>query len=235
MENVKAAPVSVAKRKELMGDSPKTGNVEIRLKDPKRTGSITLRGYTDKKDGQYRPYVDKFGNERVFKFIRTVYLDMKKEDDRLTLAHVANHPIYINGPRPVLVIVNHETEADAFVALKDNEALAGDIIQKLDGEDLKDFAKVLLITVKPGSSDKVIKRAIYEMASTNPGEILNEWNDELRELKVIIRKGLESGLFIYKQGRYTFDGQLMGTTFEIATDWLKENEDLVPSMRKQLK
>lgn len=235
MENVKAAPVNAAKRKELMADTPKEGNVEIRLKDPKRTGSITLRGYTDKKDGQYRPYVDKFGNERVFKFIRTVYLDMNKEDDRLTLAHVANHPIYINGPRPVLVIVNHETDADAFVALKDNEALAGDIIQKLEGEDLKDFARVLLITVKPGSSDKVIKRAIYEMASTNPGEILNEWNDELRELKVIIRKGLESGMFNYKQGRYTFDGQLMGTTFEIATDWLKENEDLVPSMRKQLK
>jgi hypothetical protein len=100
---------------------------------------------------------------------------------------------------------------------------------------LQDFARVLLITVKPGSSDKVIKRAIYEKAETEPGEILNEWNDENRELKVILRKGLEKQLFTYRQGRYTFDGQLMGTTFDIAVDWLKANEDLIPSMRKQLK
>ena len=233
MEIAKEA-LSKARVKELMSGAPKTGNVEIRLKDPKRTGTITVRGYTDK-DGSYRPFVDKFGNERVKRFARTAYLDMNKEDDRLTLQQVANHPIYINGPRPVLVVVNHETDADNFVALKDNEALAGDIIQKLEGQDLADFARVLLITVKPGSSDKVIKRAIYEKAETEPGEILNLWNDDLREIMVIIRKGLESGLFKYRQGRYTFDGQLMGTTFEIATDWLKENEDLIPSIRKQLK
>ncbi len=226
--------VSKAKVKELMEGAPATGNVEIRLKDPKRTGSITLRGYTGD-DGAYRPYVDRFGNERVFKFIRTIYLDMSKEDDRLTLQAVANHPIYIKGSRPVLVVVDHENDADAFVALKDNEALAGKIIADLHGKELQDFARVLLITVKPGSSDKVIKRAIYEKAETEPGEILNEWNDENRELKVILRKGLEKQLFTYRQGRYTFDGQLMGTTFDIAVDWLKANEDLVPSMRKQLK
>ena len=121
------------------------------------------------------------------------------------------------------------------IALKDNEALAGKIIADLHGKELQDFARVLLITVKPGSSDKVIKRAIYEKAETEPGEILNEWNDENRELKVILRKGLEKQLFTYRQGRYTFDGQLMGTTFDIAVDWLKANEDFVPSMRKQLK
>lgn len=233
MVNVKE-PISKARVKELMEGAPKDGNVEIRLKDPKRTGTITLRGYTGK-DGAYRPYVDKFGNERVFKFARTVYLDMNKEDDRLTLQAVSNHPIYIDGPRPVLVVVNHENDAEAFVALKDNEALAGKIIADLSGSELQDFARVLLITVKPGSSDRVIKRAIYEKAESEPGDILNEWNDENRELKVILRKGLEKGMFSYKQGRYSFKSQLMGTTFDIAVDWLKDNEDLVPSMRKELK
>lgn len=233
MENVKEA-LSKAKIKELMSESPSDGNVEIRLKDPKRTGTITLRGYTAR-DGAYRPYVDQYGNERVYKFARTVYLDMNKTDDRLTFSVVVNHPIYIDGPRPVLVVVNHENDADAFVALKDNEALAGKVIADLNGQELRDFARVLLITVKPGSSDTVIKRAIYEKAATEPGEILNEWNDENRELKVIIRKGLEQKMFDYKQGRYSFKGQLMGTTFDIAVDWLKDNEDLVPSMRKQLK
>jgi hypothetical protein len=227
-------PVNKARIKELCGDAPSTGNVEIRLKDPKRTGTITVRGYTDAK-GRYRPFVDQYGNERVKKFSRTVYLNMEETDDRLTLEQVRLHPLYINGPRPVLVIVNHESDADAYVALKDNEAKAMTVIQALEGDELKNFARVLLIKVKPGSSDKVIKRSIYDVAETNPGLVLNEWNDEQRELKVIIRKGIESGMFEVKHGRYTYQGQLMGATFEQAVDWLQDNDDLVPSMRKNLK
>ncbi len=233
MENVKES-LSKTRIKELASDSPTSGNVEIRLKDPKRTGTITVRGYTGA-DGQHRPYVDQYGNERIQKFSRTVYLDLTNMDDRLTLEQVRLHPLYVDGPRPVLVVVNHETEADAFVANKDLESKAMDIIQKLEGNDLKDFARIMLITIKPGSSDKVIKRVLYEKAVDSPGEILNEWNDEQRELKSIIRKGLESGMFKSKQGRYTYNGELMGTTFEHAVDWLGKNDDLVPSMRKQLK
>lgn len=225
--------LSNARVKELAIGAPKEGNVEIRLKDPKRTGTITVRDYTGK-DGRLRPFVDQYGNRRIQKFSRTVYLNMKNLDDRLTLEQVAHHPIYIGGPRPVLIVVNHETEADKFVANKDLEAKAMDVIQKLEGEDLKDFARILLIKVKVGSSDKVIKRTIYELAVDDPGTILNEWNDNRRELKVIIRKGIETGMFIVKQGRYNYNDELMGTTFEFAVDWLKENEDLVPSMRKIL-
>jgi len=233
IERVKE-PLSKARIKELIGEAPDDGNVEIRLKDPKRTGTITVRGYTDAK-GRYRPYVDQYGNERVKKFSRTVYLDMTEMDDRLTYEQVRLHPIFVNGPRPVLVIVNHENDADAYVALKDNEAKAMTVIQALEGDELRNFARILLIKVNPGSSDKVIKRSIYDLAETNPGLVLNEWNDEQRELKVIIRKGIESGMFEVKQGRYTYQGQLMGATFEQAVDWLKENDDLVPSMRKTLK
>jgi len=227
-------PVNKARIKELCGEAPTEGNVEIRLKDPKRTGTITVRGYTDAK-GRYRPFVDQYGNERVKKFSRTVYLDMKETDDRLTYEQVRLHPLYINGPRPVLVIVNHESDADAYVALKDNEAIAMKIIADLEGAELINFARVLLIKVKPGSSDKVIKRSVYDLAETNPGMILNEWNDEQRELKVIIRKGIESGMFEVKHGRYSYQGQLMGATFEHAVDWLQDNDDLIPSMRKTLK
>jgi len=226
-------PVNKARIKELCGEAPTEGNVEIRLKDPKRTGTITVRGYTDAK-GRYRPFVDQYGNERVKKFSRTVYLDMKETDDRLTYEQVRLHPLYINGPRPVLVIVNHESDADAYVALKDNEAIAMKIIADLEGAELINFARVLLIKVKPGSSDKVIKRSVYDLAETNPGMILNEWNDEQRELKVIIRKGIESGMFEVKHGRYSYQGQLMGATFEHAVDWLQDNDDLIPSMRKTL-
>jgi hypothetical protein len=226
--------ISKAKLKELTSDVPANGNVEIRLRDPKRTGSITLRDYTDS-SGAHRPFVDQFGNARVLRITRTLYLDLSREDDRLTYEQVRLHPIFTNGARPVLLVVNHETEADSFVALKDMESQAMEIIQKLKGSELHDFARVLLVVVKPGSSDQVIKRALYEKATNDAGTILNEWNNELREFKSLLRKGIEQGVFIYKHGRYTFKDQLMGSSFDLAVDWIKDNEDLIPNLNKLIK
>lgn len=225
--------LSKARIEELVSDCPKSGLVEVRLKNPKRTGTITVRDYTDVR-GQRRPYVDQYGSERVLRVKRTLYLDLSKQDDRLTYEQVRNHPVYVGGARPVLYVINHETEADKFVALKDLEAKAMEIIQKLTGDTLKDFARILLVRVKEGSSDTVIKRSLYEKAVNDPSTILNEWNDENRDVKSIIRKGVESGMFVYKFGKYTYNTQLMGTSFEQAVQWLKDNEDLVPSLLKEL-
>lgn len=230
MENVK---VSAKRVKELADGAPMDGNVEIRLKDPKKTGTITVRGYRGK-DGSNRPYVDQHGQHRIMKISRTLFLDMKKLDDRLTLQQVANHPIYIHGSAKSLVIVNHESDAAKVVDDKDAEAKAMEIIRKLEGEDLKDFARVLLITVKPGSSDKILKKVIYEKAEENPTDILDEWDNPLREHKALLKKGIEKAVFINRQGRYLFRDQLMGTSFDLATDWLKENEDLIPQLRKEI-
>ena len=143
MENVK---VSQKRVKELSEGAPKQGFVEIRLKDPKKTGTITVREYKDER-GQDRPFVDQHGHHRILKISKTLYLDMTNEDDRLTLQQVANHPIYIKGSGKSLVVVNHEAAAAKVVDNKDLEARAMGIIQKLEGEDLKDFSRVLLIKI----------------------------------------------------------------------------------------
>ena len=220
--------------KELSAGAPKQGLVEIRLVDPKKTGTITVREYKDK-TGQIRPYVDQHGQHRITKISKTLYLNMTNEDDRLTLQQVAYHPIYIKGSAKSLIIVNHEADAAKVVDDKDLEARAMGIIQKLDGEDLKDFARVLLITVKPGSSDKILKSVIYEKAAENPTDILEEWDNPLREHKGLMRKGIEKNVFTNKMGRFMFKDQLMGTSFDLAVDWLKDNEDLMPALRKEIK
>jgi len=229
MEREKLSP---NKAKELAADAPKTGNVEVRLMNPKKTGTITLRGYNV--DGVYRPYVDEHGNHRVLRIKRTLYLNMENMSDRLTLMQVSLHPIYIKGSTPVLKIVNHDDDAQKFVETKDLSTKADAIISKLSGEDLKDFARILLVTVKPGSSDGVIKRNLYEKSSLEPELILNEWNDDSREIKSLIRKGIEKNVFTYNRGRYTFKDELMGTSFENAVDWLNANQDLIPSIEKML-
>ena len=92
--------------------------------------------------------------------------------------------------------------------MRDLSTKADDIIRKLSGGILKDFARIMLVMVKPGSSDTVIKRALYEKSAEHPEDIINEWNDPGRELKAIVRKGLETGLFIEKGGRITFKPEM---------------------------
>lgn len=220
--------------KPLLEGAPTTGNVEIRLKNPKRSGIITVRDYTDKR-GKRRPFLDENGNERVRRIQRTVRLNMEEVNDQLFYNQVVNHPIYIKGSESVLVIINHEAEADEFVENRDMASKADAIIQKLNFAELQDFARVLLITVMPGSSERSLKRALYEKATEDPKLVLNEWNDDRRELKSLIRHGLEKQVFTYRHGKYSHNGELMGTSFDRAVDWLKENEDLVPSLTKEIK
>jgi len=224
--------LSNAKVKELASNAPNSGNVEVRLINPKKTGTITVRGYGV--NGVYRPYVDEHGNHRVLRIKRTLYLNMENLNDRLTYMQVSLHPIYVKGATPTLKIVDHNQDADKFVETKDLSTKADAIIAKLSGEDLKDFARILLVTVKPGSSDGVIKRSLYEKSALEPTLILDEWNDESREIKSLIRKGVEKGIFVYNRGRYTFQNELMGMNFENSVEWLKANQDLIPSIEKLL-
>ena len=53
---------------QLMKGAPKTGVVEVRMKDPKRTGSVTLRDYNLEDESgstEYKPFIDANGNSRV--------------------------------------------------------------------------------------------------------------------------------------------------------------------------
>jgi len=82
------------------------GVVEIRMKNPKRTGSVTVRDYTGP-DGELREFKDKYGKQRVRKYTRAVVrLDLLNENDLLEFEHVKDHPIYVNGPTPILEIVD---------------------------------------------------------------------------------------------------------------------------------
>ena len=65
---------------ELMKGAPAEGIVEVRMRDPKRTGSVTLRGYLLEENGSTvrRPFVDSKGNDRVVKYIKKKRLNMLK-------------------------------------------------------------------------------------------------------------------------------------------------------------
>ena len=230
MENEKVAQSVV---KKLWSEAPSSGLAEISLINPKRTGSITIRDYFVGDD--LRPYVNQGGSHRILRIKKKVYLDLSNINDRLTYEQVRLHPIYVSGSNPCLKVTNKEAEAEKFVMMKDLEAQANEIIQKLKNVELEDFSRVLLITVRVGSSDTVLKQALYQLASENPSDVVNAWNDPDREFKVIVRNCIEKRLIDKTHGVFRFKGETIGTSFELAVEWLRTNEDLIPSIRKELK
>ena len=121
-----------------------------------------------------------------------------------------------------------------FIVEKDLEAKVNGVIQKLSGSELKKFARVLLVKVNEGSTDSAVKRAVYEKAELQPIEVLEAWEDPERPLKELIRTGVIKKVFTTKNGRWSCEGALCGTSFETTLEWLKDNEDLLPKLRKQI-
>jgi hypothetical protein len=229
--------ISKAEIKRLLEGAPDTGFAEIILKDPKRTGSIVLRDYhlTDDEGARsHRPFVDKEGNHRIVKITKQKKLNLSYDNDRLEYMQAKLHPIFTDGPTPILIVVNKEEEANDFILEKDLIAKVNGVIQKLAGEELRRFARVLLLKVNVGSTDNAIKRLVYEKAELEPIVVLEAWEDPERPLKELIRTGVIKKVFTTKNGRWSCEGALCGTSFESTLEWLKENEDLLPKLRKQI-
>ncbi len=230
----------------LMKGAPSEGIVEVRMKDPKRTGSVTLRDYIFEDENgstEYRPFVDANGNSRVVKYTKKKKLNMLKDNDRLEYVHLKNHPIYINGANPLLKLYNFDDEATQYVARKDAAAKADSMITSLNTEGLKDLARVVQIRVMPGSSDIVLKRALYEYAESKSGmanklgalTIISEIESPDYDRKVLLYRAMESRDIVVKNGRYLFGQIGLGTTFDVSLQFLKDNADLESELIKKMK
>lgn len=229
---------------ELMKGAPTEGIVEVRMRDPKRTGSVTLRGYLLEENGSTvrRPFVDSKGNDRVVKYIKKKRLNMSNENDRLEYAHLKDHPIYVKGSNPILILYNFDNEASNYVDRKDAAAQADATISKLSSEGLRDLARVLQIRVMPGSSDVVLKRALYEYSESKTGannklgafEVLEQIGSPDYDTKVLLHRAMEAKEVEVRNGRYLFGQIGLGTTFDISLQHLKDNPDLESELAKKL-
>jgi len=231
--------------KEMLDVCLTDGTAEVRLKDHKRTGSITIRDYTDVETGEVRKFVDKFGNLKVTRFTKNRTYNLTDPNQALEYHHVKNHPLFCKGPTPILECVNIEARAEADVYQKDLEAEANYIVRKLSGEKLRDFARVLLIgkRIKIGdnTSDNVIKREIYQLAEeTNASglsgaqKIVNAWENPERALIELLEKGVSNTTFKIREGVYFYGKQKMGTNTDFAIEWFNENKDIMPQIRKDV-
>ena len=167
---------------------------------------------------------------------------MTNENDRLEYAHLKEHPLYVKGASPMLVLYNFDDEATDYVAAKDAAAKADGIIAKLKSEGLRDLARVLQVKTRPGSSDIVLKRALYEYAENQQGSgatlgaltVLSQIESPDYDTKVLLYRALESKEVEVRNGRYLFGQIGLGTTFDVALQFLNDNPDMESELAKKL-
>ncbi len=218
----------MAKKKETKGV------VEIRMVNPKRTGTITVRDYTDIDTGKVREFTDAHGNPRVKKYTKPLtILRLDDENDRLEYEHVKDHPLYVKGSKPILKIVDVTQEAEERTSNREQAIDAMIEARQLRSEKLVNFARVLGIQTL-NVLETIVKDKVYDFAEKQPAEFLKAFNDPNRTFKEILYRGKMRDVFTSKNGVWKYREQLMGANIDEAILWLKDNEDLMPSIRKEL-
>jgi hypothetical protein len=215
------------------GQDKNTGIVEVRMINPKRTGTITLRDYTDE-TGTLRELKDEYGNSRVQKYTKALtVLKMDNETHRLEYLHVKDHPIYVKGAHPILKVVDIVQEAEDRTSNREAAIDAMIEARKLSGEKLSNFARVIGLSTY-NVLETVLKDRLYDYAEKEPEKFLLALNDPNRVFKEILHKGKVRSVFTHKNNVWKYRETLMGANIDEAILWLKNNEDLLPSIRKEL-
>lgn len=235
--------LDTAKVKSLTKGIKQSGIVEVRLVNPKRTGTITVRGYNEidqYNTHTWRELVDSKGHIRVVKIQGKRTLNLQNENDRILYAHLLNHVHYVKGPKPVLKLVNIEDQANDFISEREVKADADEIIKKSSEEQLRDLARVMMIGVRPNSSSNVLKKELYDFIDlqdnklqiSNAKRLVSEVNSPDYELKVLLRKAIEGRVITESLNRFMFNGTSLGTSFDSLVEWGKNNKDLVAEIEK---
>lgn len=232
--------------KELTKGISNTGIVEVRLVNPKRTGSITVRDYYE--IDQYgthekRYLVDPKGKKRVEKITRKRNLNLSNEYDRILYAHLKNHPLYVKGPNPRLKLVNIEEVSKEFVSQREIKALAEAKISKFNKEDLIDLCRVLLIKINPASSLSVVKRKLFEFIDaidnsskiSNAERILDELESDDYQIKVSLSTAIEMQIVKNSLNRFMFGDINLGSSYGAALEQLKREPTLSEELLKTVK
>lgn len=211
-----------------------TGRVEIRMVNPKRTGTITVRDYSDKTTGALREFKDSHGNPRVKRYTKAItILDLSKEDDKLEYLHTKDHPIFVLGSHPSLKVVDIVQQAEDDVNTMDLGVDALIVARELRGEKLIDFARVLGIGTH-NVLESIVKKRVYEEAQNKPKDFMKAWDNPNRMFSEILHKGKTRGVFTANSGVWKYRETLMGVNIDESILWLKNNEDLLPNIRKEL-
>lgn len=239
LEETNAPPLAQKGEDSVKGEAPASISdikevVEIRVINPKRTGSLVLRSYMDK-NNELVEFKDNKGRERSFRLTKAKkYLDLTKPDDKIEYDCWIRHPIYYDCPRPKIKIINRSEDASKFLKNFDKELEAMKIAKELNGIELVDFARILGVQ-SSGVNESVVKYNVVETAKSDTIRFMDEWEDPDRPYKQILHRGKIKGVFKETHDSiWSYRQIVMGTSLLHAIQWLKDNDDMMPSIRKEV-
>lgn len=208
--------------------------VEIRFKNPKKTGSVSMNPYY-REDGTFMQLVSEANEPRTIRMTKSIkLLDLSNPKEQEEYEFIKTHP-FVVGREKLIVVANITEKSEEAVTKKDMEFEALKIVKELQGTKLADFARILGVHAE-NINESVIKAKVYEIADTDPKRIITEWSDDDRGLKALLQKGRQRGVFKVntKSGVWKYRQVTMGTNEEQSLQWLKDSKDLMPSIRKQV-
>ena len=102
------------------------------------------------------------------------------------------------------------------------------------GEKLADFARILGINTT-NVLESIIKSQMYDLAEESPRQFLDNWNDPNRIFKQLAFKGKTNGVFtVERTGAWKYRDVTMGMNIDEVLQWFKANDDLIPSIKKEI-
>jgi hypothetical protein len=210
----------------------KEGIVLVELTNPRRTGSLTVRDYTDVKTGKLREFLDMNGNKRVMMITKNFKLDLSDANDRLYYDHLKDHPLYTLSTTPAIVIKDQFQDSIIEVDQQEEAISAKSIIMQLNETQVRDFARMLGVKAPAKTSAIVIKNEIYKMCDKNPSHVIKMWNHPQKDTHILVRKAIDLGV-LEKEGHFfKLNDIKLGTSADEIILYIMNTPELLPTIRK---
>lgn len=134
-----------------------------------------------------------------------------------------------------IMIKELDQEADAKISLdaEIEKINAANLALKVTGQEFIDLCALIGVF---GDADRetAMRFALFEFAKRKPLEFMSLYNDKVRQLKSLLRRGVENGV-IQKQGRMlSWEDQLLGVDEESAVIKLSADEKLTGAIKKHI-
>jgi hypothetical protein len=127
--------------------------------------------------------------------------------------------------------MNDEKAAKEGLAAEMERIEAQNLALKVKGQDFIDLCALIGVFNK---DESIMRFSLVDFAKNKPEKFTELYNDPVRQIKSVIRRGVSTGIIV-KEGRmYSWENQLLGVDEEDAVHKLKTEDNLLKALKAHL-
>tara|TARA_R110002096_G_scaffold17667_7_gene61004 strand:- start:3779 stop:4438 length:660 start_codon:yes stop_codon:yes gene_type:complete len=206
--------------------------VIVRVRKPKKFVYLGLgSSYKDQNDrGKKKVLKDINGDEYEF-ILRTpaIVFDLNDTHDKKV------HDWLKSYPGIELQLIFEDTIEQEMVSTEKmiESAEAIQLAVAMSDKDVRDFAKLTGIRIKDNSIE-FIKAQVIKLANDNPNKFSSIVNDRDKDYRVFIENAIDAKKFVFVNGAYKYNTEVVGLTEDQVVLWLKENKEIHALLKKEM-